>query len=473
MKTEPDSVVSRAYPYALGAEKSVLSVLLQYPLEYLGVAVEEKITAEHFHLPGHSTLFPILVEISAAGQEIELVSLVQRLLDRGLLDRVGGPAGITDIYTYAPSPTHFRFHVGILRQKLVLRRLLSLATKTQEAVFDSPDESEQLLEETEREIMAIREGIQIERSDSQKESVTRIIEAFQRRLAGEKDARGISSGFEDLDRMISGLSPGDMFVIGARPSMGKTSLMMNIVEHVCFSEGVPTLVFSAEMSRDKINERLVFGRAKYASSNLNGISLPGRGDLLRIKRSAVEVSSAKLFIVDKAGPTISYLRAVARRHKREHGIGLIAIDYLQLLKGCSKQATNSREREISEISAGIKGLAKDLGLPVIVLAQLNRDAEKRGGKVPGKPKMSDLRDSGSIEQDADVIGLLHRSAYYAETEVQKQAEAGRAELDIAKNRNGSTGVIPLTFVAELMRFESGAPAWKPVPEKEPRNRFDS
>lgn len=466
--------VTRALPHALGPEKSILSTMLQDPQEFIGLAIEEKLSADHFYLPAHATLFAFVVGLFSGGKEIELVSLIQHLLDNGQLDRIGGPSALTDLYTYAPSPGHFLHHLRHVKDKYVLRQMLALSDRTLTAVYDSPGEAAELLEEMEREVMAIRDELEVERPQTIKESVNAVIENFQRRLRGGKDARGISTGFEELDRMTGGLKPGDMFVIGARPSMGKTSAMMNIVEHVCITEGVPALVFSAEMSHDQIVERLVFSRARYAQSGLTRGAVPNKGDLLRIQRAAVETSGAKLYIDDTAGPTINFIRAKARRCKREHKIGLIAIDYLQLLKSVSKQAMGSREREISEISAGVKGLAKDLGIPIIILAQLNRESEKRGGKAAGKPRMSDLRDSGSIEQDADIVGLLHRPAYYAETPEEKEAMAGEAQLDLAKNRNGETGIVPLTFIAELMRFESGPPSRESGGTPEPparRSRF--
>jgi replicative DNA helicase len=258
--------------------------------------------------------------------------------------------------------------------------------------------------------------------------------------------------------MSNGLKPGEMFVIAARPSMGKTSLMMNIVEHVCIEQSKPSLIFSCEMSSFQIVQRLVFSRAKFALSKLTRGYAPDKGDLTRIQRAAMEVSNARMFIDDTPGITINEVRAKARRKKRDEGLEFIAIDYLQLMKSRTKQAENSREREIAEISAGIKGLAKELQVPIVILAQLNRGPETRSGKSVGVPRMSDLRESGSIEQDADMVGLLYRSAYYAEDAEEKEAEAGKAELVLAKNRNGETGHIPLTFIADLMRFESGPPA---------------
>jgi replicative DNA helicase len=450
--------VTRALPHALGPEKSLLSSMLQDPQEYIAVAIEEKLTAGHFYLPAHSTLFGFLEKLFEDGQQVELVSLVQRLLDKGLLDRVGGPAALTDLYTYAPSPGHFRHHLQHVKDKFVLRSIIQHSNEAIADAYDAPDEVASLLDKVEAKILAIREGSENNKAPTIKESVEEVFLQFQKLVSGETGSLGIGTGFEELDRMSGGLKPGEMFVVAARPSMGKTSLMMNMVEHMCIDLEKPGMVFSCEMSGLQLVQRLVFSRAKFALSQLSRGYTPNKGDLQRIQRSCYEIASAKLFIDDSPGITINELRAKARRKKRDEDIQFIAIDYLQLMKSRTKQAENSREREIAEISAGIKGLAKELHLPIIILAQLNRGPESRTGKSLGVPRMSDLRESGSIEQDADLVGLLYRTAYYAESEEEKEAEAGKAELVLAKNRNGETGHIPLTFIADLMRFESGPPA---------------
>ncbi|RYD17496.1 MAG: replicative DNA helicase, partial [Verrucomicrobiaceae bacterium] len=322
--------VTRALPHALGPEKSLLSSILQDPQEYIGVAIEEKLTAEHFYLPAHSTLFTFLIEMFEAGHEIELVSLVQRLLDRGLLDRVGGPSSLTDLYTYAPSPGHFRHHLKHVKDKFVLRSIIQNSNEAIAQAYDAPDEVEALLDSVEAKVLAIREGSETNKAPTIKQSVNEVIEKFQALLAGEKDAAGIKSGFEELDRMCNGMKPGDMFVVAARPSMGKTSFMMNIVEHVCITEGKPCMVFSCEMSAFQIVQRVIFSRAKFAMSQLSRGYTPTKGDLQRIQRAAVETSAAKLFIDDTPGITINELRAKARRKKRDEDIQFIAIDYLQL-----------------------------------------------------------------------------------------------------------------------------------------------
>jgi replicative DNA helicase len=362
---------------------------------------------------------------------------------------VGGPSALTDIYTYAPSPGHFRHHLGIVKDKFILRSIIQSSNKNIANAYDAPGEAREALDEAERSILAIREGTETQKAVTIKQAVNAVIDEFQQLLNHEKSAMGISTGFEELDRKTSGMKPGDMFVIAARPSMGKTSFM---------DQGRPSMVFSAEMSMHQLTQRLTFSRAKFALSELSRGVQPTKGDLVRIKRSSLEIANAKLFIDDTPGITINEIRAKARRKKRDENIEFIAIDYLQLLKSKTKQADNSREREIAEISAGVKALAKELGIPILILAQLNRGPEGRAGKNKGVPKMSDLRESGSIEQDADMVGLLYRTAYYAEDEEEKEKCAGQAKLELAKNRNGETGTIPLTFISELMRFETGSPA---------------
>jgi len=449
--------VTRSLPHALGPEKSLLSSMPPEPQDYIGVAVEEKLTKDHFYLPAHSTLFGFLLELFAEGKEVELVSLVQRLLDRGLLDRVGGPAAITDLYTYAPSPGHFRHHLQLVKDKFVLRAIIQNSTEAINQAYDAPDEVAQLLDTVEQKMLAIREGRENANTFDLKSTVTEAMKQFQELLSGQKKTQGIATGFEKLDQMSGGMKPGEMFVVAARPSMGKTSFMMNIVEHVCLELGKPSMVFSCEMTSLQLVQRLLYARARFSVSQVAKGYTPSKLDFQRVNNTSIDIAKSKLFIDDTPGISINELRAKARRKKRDEGIEFIAIDYLQLLKSRTKQAENSREREIAEISGGIKNLAKELGVPILILAQLNRGPETRTGGSLGVPRMSDLRESGSIEQDADLVGLLYRAAYYAKDDEERLEVEGRAELVLAKNRNGETGNIPLTFIADLMRFESGAP----------------
>jgi replicative DNA helicase len=466
--------VTRALPHALGMEKSLLSSMLQDPQEWIPAAIEMQLTPAHFYLPAHAFIFEMLADLFARGEEIELVTLTQRLLDRGELDRIGGPAALADIHNYAPSPGSFRQHARTVREKYTLRELIRVSGETIAAAYERPEEAGELLDATEAAILAIREAGESTREQSTREAVGEVLEAMQRKIRGESTGEGLRTGFEKLDAMTrGGIKPGEMFVIAARPSMGKTALALNIAEAVAIEQGLPVMIFSLEMSRRALTQRMIHARARISPAVIAAGWKPTMGELPRLQRAAQDIATARLFIDETEALTIAALRAKARRKHRTEGLALIAIDYLQLMKSTSRQAMNSREREISEISAGIKALAKELKIPILILAQLNRAPESRGGKQTpaGVPRMSDLRESGAIEQDADLVGLLYRAAYYAETDRQREELSGRAELILAKNRNGETGSVPLTFIADLTRFESGAPAVDIPRAAPPANRF--
>jgi replicative DNA helicase len=281
------------------------------------------------------------------------------------------------------------------------------------------------------------------------------IETIEKLYEHKGGITGISTGFVEFDRMTSGLHPAEMIVIAARPSMGKTAFAMNIAEHVAINEKLPVAVFSLEMSSQQLVQRLLCSRARVNLKKVRDGFL-GEREFSSLTSSASKLAEAKMFIDDNAGLTILELRAKARRMKAQHDIRLIVVDYLQLLRSTSRRGQDNRQIEISEISAGLKGLAKELNIPIIVVAQLNRNPENRTGDSKGRPRLSDLRESGSIEQDADLVGLLVREAYYADTEEEREEAAGNADLIISKQRNGPTGDIPLTFLSEFTRFETRA-----------------
>lgn len=464
---------AEAQPHAVGPEKSVLSSILQDPAEFLDLATSEGIGAEHFYLPAHSGLFAILLAMQTAGEAIEFVGLTQKLLNNGQLSKLGGPSYIAELYGYSPSPGHFRAHIRHIKDKSILRQLYTIGNNLARDAIECGDDTAEVLDTAERDIMAIRDASIDAVPCSIQTDIRELLGSLERRIRGAESAKGLFTGYDELDRLTGGLKPSEMIVIAARPSMGKTAFMMNIVEHLCVDQGKPCMVFSAEMSRAQLVDRLTYSRAQFDVKLLDRGYKPTRHELEKIRRAAIEIGNAPLVLDDKSSPTINEIRAKARRQKRKHGLAIIAIDYLQLLKSTSKQAASSREREIAEISAGIKSLAKDLNIPVIVLAQLNRDADKRTGAALGKARMSDLRESGAIEQDADVIAFLHRAEKYAVTEDEKAKLAGRAELNIAKNRNGATGTVPLTFQDTLMRFVSGYPIQDPsTPAASSKGRWD-
>jgi replicative DNA helicase len=285
--------------------------------------------------------------------------------------------------------------------------------------------------------------------------VMEAIESIEKLYERKGGITGIATGFAEFDRMTSGLHAAEMIVIAARPSMGKTAFAMNIAEHVAIQEKQAVAVFSLEMSSQQLVQRLLCSRARVNLKKVRDGFLGDR-EFSSLTSAASKLADAKMFIDDSAGLTILELRAKARRLKAQHDIRLIVVDYLQLLRSTSRRGQDNRQIEISEISAGLKGLAKELNIPIIVVAQLNRNPENRTGDSKGRPRLSDLRESGSIEQDADLVGLLVREAYYADTEEEREEAAGNADLIIAKQRNGPTGDIPLTFLSEFTRFEDRA-----------------
>lgn len=436
--------------------------MLQNPEEYIGRAIESKLTPAHFYLPSHGRLYQIFIDHFEAGKTIELVALTQHLLDRDLIDTIGGPAALTEIYTYAPTAAHFGSHLEIVKEKFILRNIITSCTHAITTANEDPQNVQEFLDTVEQKILEIRESSEVTVEIDVKMAVGEVMIYLQEFLAGDRGITGISTGYNVLDKMINGLKGPDMFVIAARPSMGKTALMMNIIEHIVVNAGQPAMVFSCEMSTVQIVQRLIFSRARFEFQKLTKGYQPSKGDLERIKTASAEISKSKLFIDDTAGISINDLRAKARRKHRDEGISCIAVDYLQLMRSGSKQAANSREREVAEISAGLKALAKELNIPVIVLAQLNRGPEGRTGSALGVPRMSDLRESGSIEQDADMVALLYRKVYYAENQQDRDDDDGESELVLGKNRNGPTGNIPLTFLPALMRFEPRAFTTEPT-----------
>lgn len=429
--------------------------MLISPQETIGNAVE-KIDAGYFYIPAHQTIYATMVELWDAGTGIDLITFTQILRDRNLLDTVGGPAFVTSLFTFVPTAANFSYYLEIVREKYILRTIISTCTESARRSYEEQDEVDNLLDDVEREIYAIGESRFKGKAKTMKEQVMEAIEAIENLYQQHGGITGLATGFRDFDRLTSGLQPSEMIVIAARPSMGKTAFVMNIVEHVAVTENRPVAVFSLEMSAQQLVQRLLCSRAGVNSQKVRDGSFLAERDFPKLTDAAARLAEARIFIDDSPGLTILELRAKARRLASQHHIELLVIDYLQLLRSTSRRGQDNRQIEISEISSGIKNLAKELHIPVIVAAQLNRNPENRTGDSKGRPRLSDLRESGSIEQDADIVGLLVRQEYYADTEEERDETEGKADLIIAKQRNGPTGDIPLTFRKEFTRFEDRA-----------------
>jgi replicative DNA helicase len=445
--------VHRALPQSLDAEKGLLgSVLLSSTV--LDDSISQ-IEAGHFHLPAHQKIYELLVEMRNGGKPIDLISVTQHLEDRKLLDEVGGASVVTDLLTFVPTAANADYYREILREKYLLRKVITVCTEYAARSYDEQGDVKILVDEVEKKILEIGEERVSSSIPTMKEMVNDAITSIEQLVANKGGITGLSTGFHVLDNMTSGLHAGEMFVIAARPSMGKTALAMNIAEHVALDAGKPVAVFSLEMSSPQLVQRLLCSRARVDSKKLRD-GFIGKQELGSISSAAGLLSKAKMFVDDTPGLSILELRAKARRLHNREGIKLVVIDYLQLLRSNSRRAQDNRQIEIAEISSGVKALAKELKIPVIVLAQLNRNPESRTGDSKGRPRLSDLRESGSIEQDADVVALLVREKYYAEDEEARKEAEGKATLIIAKQRNGPTGDVPLTFLEDYTRFEDRA-----------------
>jgi len=449
--TSSSQDIHRTPPHSVEAEQGVLGSMLISPRDTIAECVE-KINEEYFYVPAHQTIYTVLVELWNAGQAIDLITFTQVLRDRNLLESVGGAAFVTSLFTFVPTAANVQYYIDIVRDKYILRSIIAAATESVRRAYEEQDEVGNLLDEVEQRIFAVGEDRFKGQMLSMKDQVMEAIESIEKLYERKGGITGISTGFVEFDRMTSGMHPSEMIVIAARPSMGKTALAMNIAEHVAVNEKLSVGVFSLEMSSQQLVQRLLCSRARVNLQKVRDGFL-GERDFPSLTAAASKLAEAKIFIDDSASLTILELRAKARRLKAQQDVQLIIVDYLQLLRSTSRRAQDNRQLEISEISAGLKGLAKELKIPVIVVAQLNRQPEARSG---GKPRLSDLRESGSIEQDADLVGLLVRPEIYEEDEEARAEKAGEAELIIAKQRNGPVGEISLTFLKEFTRFEDRA-----------------
>jgi replicative DNA helicase len=450
----------RSMPLNADAERAALSCMLLDPANIIPKAVEG-LNPGYFYVPAHRLIFEAMLHLykTRPGGILDVIVLNTELANRGQLEAVGGPRTVAELLDDVPTTALFDDYAGFLKEKYILRRVIEDCTKCVGEAYDGPESPANFLDSVEKRVLHIRDETEQQKGIGEmRDHVLKVIESIHEMYNSEGGGGGLMSGFHDLDAMTNGFHGGEMIVVAARPSMGKTSFVMNIVENVAVRKDnpVPCAVFSLEMTSESLVQRLLCSRAKVQMQKLRGGFL-AKTDFPKLMQVAGQLAEAPIWIDDTPGLTINELQAKARRLKQQHGIQLIAIDYLQLLKAPDVARKDGREKEIAEISGGIKGIAKELDIPVIVLAQLNRNPDSRGGK----PRMSDLRESGSIEQDADLIGLLMRPEVYADDEEDRESKYGEAEFIIAKQRNGPTGEVPLTFEKAFMRFENRAKTAEP------------
>ncbi|MGA2866006.1 MAG: replicative DNA helicase [Verrucomicrobiota bacterium] len=453
--------VDRLPPHSPEAEQGVLGCVLLSPNECMGACIERfKAGAEVFYDLRHQTIFSTLAEMYDRREAIDLITLQQRLKDRQLLEEVGGLAYLSTLPDTVPSSANLSYYAEIVQEKYLLRRMIHTCTEVVSRVYDYEGEVDALLDEVERDVLRISESRVQTQTATIKDLVKKAINTIELYHQHQGELTGIGTGFADLDKMTSGLHEGEMIVIAARPSMGKTSLAMNIAEHVAIDLRLPVGVFSLEMTADALVLRVLCSRSRVNLKDVRSGFLAER-DFPKITTAAGQLAGAPLFIDDSSALSILQLRAKARRMAQQYGIKLFVIDYLQQMHSTSRKVDN-RQQEIADISNGIKALAKELKVPMVVLSQLNRDFERDKTR---KPNLADLRESGAIEQDADFVGILYkvdpedlsrRKDDVMDEETGMLPDVLPINLLVAKQRNGPIGDVPLTFLRTLTRFESRA-----------------
>ena len=438
----------RVPPHSIEAEQSVLGGLLLDNGAWDRAG--DLLTESDFYRYEHKAIYAAVGALVTASKPADVITVFEQLQSRGKAEECGGMAYLNALAQSVPSAANLRRYAEIVRERAVLRKLIEASDEIATNAFNPQGRAvSQILDEAEGRIFKIgEEGSRTKQGfQSMDQLVVQLIDRVtELHENGAEEVTGIRTGFHDLDRMTAGLQAGDLIVLAARPSMGKTAFALNIAENVAVNEGLPVAVFSMEMGASQLALRMVGSLGRINQSNLRTGKL-GDDEWGRLSEAVDKLKSANVFIDETAALSSAELRARARRQARQCGkLGLVVVDYLQLMSGSSSGDEN-RATEIGEISRGLKALAKELQCPVIALSQLNRSVETRPDK---RPMMSDLRESGAIEQDADIIMFIYRDDYYN----KDSKEPGVAEIGIAKQRNGPTGIVKLTFLKPLTRFES-------------------
>lgn len=433
---------SKMPPQNVEAEVAVLGSLL---IEEDAIAHSiELLAPEYFYKEAHRKIFQSVINLFNENKAIDLVTLTERMNQDGALEEAGGPSYLAQLTTAVPTAANLQYYARIVKEKYVLRHLIHSATQIVTDCYDTTEDVENLLDRAEKAIFDIASKKFSGGLVPIKDIVRHQIEVIDRLYQRKEHVTGIATGFHEFDTQTAGLQPSDLIVVAARPSMGKSALVTCIAEHVGMVLKQPVAMFSLEMSKEQLIQRMLCSRARVDAHKVRTGFL-AQSDWPNLTSAAAKLSEAPIYIDDTPSLSVLELKAKARRLKAQFGIKILMVDYLQLMQG--GQGMESRQQEISEISRSLKGLARELGVPVIAVSQLSRAVESRQDH---RPQLSDLRESGAIEQDADVVVLLLREEYYNPTEENR----GKAEVIIAKQRNGPVGSIQLTFVREYTRFEN-------------------
>ena len=452
-------------PQNIEAEQAVLGTILIQDKALLKVI--DLLQPGDFYRDAHKTIYAAMMALFDKHEPHDLITVTGLLSDQNKLEDVGGAAylaSLTDIIPFTGTLVH---HARIIRKKSILRRLIQTSAEVVARCYDAQDDIDTLVDEAEKTIFEIAHSKKGEGFQPMSTVVPKAFDRINRLFAKQEHITGVATGYDELDRMTAGLQPAELIILAARPSMGKTALAMNIVQHAAMIDKVPVAVFSLEMSVESLALRMLCSLGPIDSQRVRTGRLLD-SDWPKLTRATGMLSEAPIYIDDTPGLTVLEMRAKARRLKSEQDLGLIVVDYLQLMQG--KSTAENRAQEISDISRSLKAMAKELNVPVLALSQLNRSLESRTDK---RPQLADLRESGAIEQDADVIMFIYRDEVYNRAE--GNPNRGLAEIIVGKQRNGPTGVIKLTFLGEYTRFENysnRAPTPDYLPEPDPGADFD-
>jgi len=439
-------------PQNLEAEQSILGAIL-LDNNALDRTVEI-IMLDDFYREGHRRIFDGMIALSESGEAIDVITLTEELKKRGDLEKAGGAGYVSGLANAVPNAANVRNHCRIVREKAVLRNLIQAATGIVAKGYEASDDVDEFLDDAEKTIFEIAEKKIRPSFYSTKDIIKDSFEMIEQLYNKKEMITGVPTGYTILDEYTSGLQQSDLIIIAGRPSMGKTAFSLNIAAHVSIDKKIPVAVFSLEMSKEQLVMRMLASDARVDASKVRTGRLQ-QSDWNKLTTAAGRLSDAPIYIDDSAGMNVLEMRAKSRRLKREHGLGLIIVDYLQLMRGHGH--AESRQQEISDISRSLKALAKELDCPVIALSQLNRAVETRTDR---KPLLADLRESGAIEQDADVILFIYREEFYKRCECPPDdtcvcGRRGKATINIGKQRNGPAGVdVDLTFISRFARFEN-------------------
>lgn len=433
--------VMRIPPHSIEAEESVLGGIL-LDNQAINVALE-RLTEEDFYRAAHQAIYSGMAALADRREPIDIITLSQQLRATGKLDQAGGVENIARLAESVPSAANVLFYAKVVKESALRRRVIHEATEVINNAFSAQGDVDDFIDETEQRILKVSEHRLSTSFVPVGEVVQDSIKLVEKLYDLKQSITGVPSGFGDLDKITAGFQPSDLVIVAARPAMGKTSLVLNIAEHIAIHEQKAVAVFSLEMSKEQLVMRMLCSESRVDSSRVRTGHL-GERDFPKLVDAASKLAEAPIYIDDTAGISVSEMRAKARRLHREHPLAMVVVDYLQLMR--SPAYSNSREQEIADISRSLKALAKELRVPVVALSQLNRSVESRTDK---RPMSSDLRESGAIEQDADIIMFIYRDEVYNPDTPDK----GVAELLIAKHRNGPTGTVRLAFFREYTRFD--------------------